>query len=233
MTAGSGKTKLVSTVVDDLLQRFRQLPNDEAFAYFYCDRNQTDRQDPTSILSSFVRQLSTTRNADAIPRPTVQMYDQKRQTAFASGKLNIDESEIVLAELFQMYAQITLVVDALDECEKKTRLDFVERLDKLTANSSNPVKIFISSRRDRDIKYHFENGPSLEIRATDNRDDIAMFVSCEIQKFRQAEVSSELQELICSTLVEKGEGMYVFVGSETYHASRLTYTQVSMGSIAD
>lgn len=210
MTAGSGKTKLVSTVIDDLLETSNRIPNDEAFAYFYCDRNQSDRQDPTLILSSFVRQLSTSQSNNSIPRPTVQIYDQKHRTGFASGKLKLEESQAVLADLLRIYPQITLVVDALDECDRNTRSAFIKTLDKLVDESQNPMKILISSRRDGDIKYRFESGPNLEIRAIDNRDDIAKFVNHEIntsEKFWQDEISSELKKLICDTLVDKSEGM--------------------------
>ncbi|MCJ1271985.1 hypothetical protein MMC22_011891, partial [Lobaria immixta] len=211
---GVGKTKLVSTVIDDLLEAFKQFPNDEAFAYFYCDRNQSDRQDPTLILSSFVRQLSTFRDSGVLPQPTVQMYDQKQQTAFASGTLKSKESHAVLAELFQIYPQITLVVDALDECNRETRLGFIDVLDKLIAESSKPVKILISSRRDRDLEHRFEDGPNVQIKAIDNRDDIAIFVNHEIttsEKFWRVDLSSELKELICDTLVDRSEGMFQWV----------------------
>ncbi|MCJ1271365.1 hypothetical protein MMC22_011265, partial [Lobaria immixta] len=208
---GAGKTKLVSKVVDDLLDTFQRLPNDEALAYFYCDRNQPDRRDPDLILSSFVRQLSTFQNDDAIPRPTLQMYNQKQQTGFASGKLKLEESRTVLADLLEIYPQITLVVDALDECNKNTRSTFIKALDKLVDESPKPIKIFISSRRDRGIKHRFENGPNLEIRAIDNRDDIAIFVSHEItssQTLWQNDISSELKETICNTLVDRSKGMF-------------------------
>ena len=210
MTAGAGKTKLVSTVVDNLSETLKQSPNDEAFAYFYCDRNQSGRREPALILSSFVRQLSGSRINDAIPRPTIQMYSQKRQSGFASGKLKLKESQALLTGLFQIYPQVTLVVDALDECDKETRLTFMEVLDSLIAESSRPIKILISSRRNRDIERHFKEGPNLNIRAVDNRDDIAMFVDHEInasEKFWQFEISSELKELVCKTLVDRSEGM--------------------------
>ncbi|MCJ1425780.1 hypothetical protein MMC29_003680 [Sticta canariensis] len=206
-SAGAGKTKLVSIVVDDLLQKFEQLPNDEAFAYFYCDRNQSDLQNPTLILSSFVRQLSTLRN-HGIPRSIVQMYDQKRQTAFASGTLKLKESQTLVADLFQTYPQITLVVDALDECDKNTRSEFIDILEKFVDESPNPIKIFISSRRDRDIEDRFKDGPSLGISATDNRDDIATYVRHEIPKFRRMKISPELEELVYNTLVRRSEGMF-------------------------
>lgn len=83
------------------------------------------------------------------------------------------------------------MVDALDECDKKTRLHFIEMLDRLIAESFKPVKILVSSRRDEGIKRHCRDGPNLEIKAIDNRDDIAMFVNHEItasEKFWQFEV---------------------------------------------
>ena len=106
------------------------------------------------------------------------------------------------------------MVDALDECDKNTRPAFIKTLDKLVEESHNPLKILISSRRDRDIKHRFEDGPNLEIRAIDNRDDIAMFVNHEItisENFWQDDISSELKNLICDTLMDKSEGMLVFI----------------------
>lgn len=147
---------------------------------FYCDRNQSERREPALILSSFIRQLSVSRDSDAIPHPTIKLYKQKQRTAFASGTLKLDESQTILAELFQIYPQVTLEVDALDECDKNTRTGFIDILDKMIAESSKPVKILISSRRDRDSKHRFEDGPNLENRAIDNQDDIATFVKHEI-----------------------------------------------------
>ena len=140
----------------------------------------------------------------------MQLYKQKQQTGFTSGRLKLEESESVLAELFEIYPLVTLVVDALDECDKKTRLQFIAILDKLITQSSTPVKILISSRRDEDINRRFKHGPDLEIRAIDNRDDIAMFLNHEFStstKFWRVEISSELKELICSTLLDRSEGM--------------------------
>lgn len=119
----------------------------------------------------------------------------------------MEESYKILDDLFQIYNQITLVVDALDECDKNTRSAFIDILHKLVDKSPKPLKVFISSRRDRDITHCFEKGPNLYIRAVDNRDDIALFVNNEVGKFWQEEIKSELKQLICDTLVEKSEGM--------------------------
>ena len=200
----------MSTVVDDLTKSFAQQSNDEALAYFYCDRNQPNRQDPAVIMSSFVRQLSGVESSNTIQRPIVQRYEIEQKNGFSSGGLEIEESFNLLLQLIEIYSQITLVVDALDECNKETRASFMENLDILVSGkSSNLVKIFISSRPDLDIKHRFSGGPNMEIRATDNEKDIAMFIDDKIKDKKEwyCKISSELRELISETLVSKSDGM--------------------------
>jgi hypothetical protein len=193
-----------------LLGSFEPYPNDEALAYFYCDRNESIRQDPELILNSFARQLSVSQNGDAIQRSLVQLYYQKRKTGFASGKLKMEETRDILLQLVRIYAQTTLVLDALDECDKETRTQLVDILDTLVTQSPKPVKIFISSRPDRDIKHRFECGPNVHIKATDNRVDIAKFVDDKLKNspdhWRNS-ISPDLKREIRETIVNKSEGM--------------------------
>lgn len=108
------------------------------------------------------------------------------------------------------YPQVTLIVDALDECDKKTRAQFVNVLDNLVLKSPRPVKVFISSRPDRDIKSRFEGGPNVEIRATDNQDDIEKFIHHEIYsspQYWQDQVGLDLMQTICDVLVDWSQGM--------------------------
>ena len=158
-----------------------QQPNDEALAYFYCDRNQLNRQDPTQIMNSFVRQLSGAEHLKAIQPPIVRKYNLEHDKAFSSKGLSIEESLELLLQLIEIYPQTTLVVDALDESDVELRADFMKMLDVLVSGqSSNLVKIFISSRPDSNIKHRFSDGPNMNIKATDNGEDIAMFVDDKI-----------------------------------------------------
>lgn len=126
----------------------------------------------------------------------------------------MDEGQAILLDLAGKYPQITLIVDALDECERKTRIRFVNVLDNLVLKSPMPVKIFISSRPDRDIKDRFAGGPNVEIRATDNRGDIEKFVDYEIHnspQYWRDQVGLGLMQTICGILVEKSQGMWVLL----------------------
>lgn len=208
--AGSGKTKLVSKLIDNINEALEQRPNDEAFAYFYCDRNQDDRRDPELILNSLVRQLSVVQDEHSLQRLVCQLFQKERRNGFASGKLEFEQSQTLLAQLIQIYPQVTLIVDALDECDVHTRFKLIGALDALVKESPSLLKVFISSRPDRDIKHRFESGPNKEIRATDNRDDIAKYVEDKLAAspgYWQQQLSPVLRTEICEVLVDKSEGM--------------------------
>ncbi len=210
IAAGTGKTKLASRVVDQLLDELAQTQNDEALAYFYCDRNQRDRQDPACILRSYVRQLCATRGGDAIEPCLAELYRQKERSGFASSQLTDAECEQLLDKLVNLYPQTTLVLDDLDEADKEKRADITEVIDKLVNSATKPVKVFISSRRDSDIRRQFEDGPNVSIEATDNLRDITTFVSAEIalyEKRQRFKLSSALRANIVDTLQKKSQGM--------------------------
>jgi len=208
--AGAGKSKLVSTVVDSLRGTLRNAQNDESLAYFYCDRNQSDRRNPVLILNSLVKQLSTSQSCDAIQPSLVQLHAEKEITGFASNEINIEESEKILPELVNVHPQTTIVPDALDECDRRTRGRLIEVLDGLLEQSSKPIKIFISSRPDQDIKDRFDSEPNVRIQATDNQSDISTFVENKIEKSPEKwrkRISADLRWDIRKTLVEKSNGM--------------------------
>ena len=114
-----------------------------------------------------------------------------------------------------MYSRVTLILDALDECVRSTRHLLVNEIDKLISGpNSCVIKVFVSSRPDKDIKHHFQGGPNVCISATDNGADIRKFIDDKINNSPSdwlEEVTSApgLREEIVSTLHEKADGMYV------------------------
>jgi hypothetical protein len=114
----------------------------------------------------------------------------------------------LLLDLVNTYPRTTLVLDALDECEKHERLELIAILDHVLAEALNPVKIFISSRPDGDIKEKLKDRANIGINATDNQDDISRFVNSEIIKHTGwRKLPAQLQTQIVETLQEKSQGM--------------------------
>jgi ankyrin repeat domain-containing protein 50 len=206
MIAGTGKTYLTSRVIDEVQDFLKSNPNHEGLAFFYCNRNETERQEPLSVLRSFVRQLSTIANEeDSMQKNLRQLHIQTRLKA---SYLSIDVCKGLLLEFINLYPKTTLVLDALDECDKRKRGVLIETFDYLLDQALRPVKIFISSRPDGDIRERFKGRANIEIQATDNHDDIATFVESEITKHRRwKKISPGLQEEIIETLQKRSQGM--------------------------
>ncbi|KAI0392363.1 ankyrin repeat-containing domain protein [Xylariaceae sp. FL0594] len=149
------------------------------FAFFYCTRHEEERRQPLSVLRSYVSQLSTTpERPDRIRKQLQHQYSDLRQSGASLGLSDCREQ---LRQSVDLYSRTTIVLDGLDECDQSSRRQIIETLE-LLLESSNPVKIFIASRPEGDIRNRFCNRPSIEIRATDNKEDIKKFVHAEMAR---------------------------------------------------
>ncbi|OCL11473.1 hypothetical protein AOQ84DRAFT_386815, partial [Glonium stellatum] len=206
-TAGTGKTFLTSKVIDHVQDSLQSSPNHEGFAYFYCNRNEEERREPLSVLRSYVRQLSTaTRNPGDIRK---RLRDLCRDARLKGSVLSLGMCKQQLLESVNLYQKTTLVLDALDECEPHSRRELIETIEFVLSRSERPLKVFISSRPDGDIRDRFLSRPNVEIQATHNQGDIEKFVSQEIVKHRRwKKISLSLQERIVKTLLDRSDGMF-------------------------
>ncbi|KAI1281178.1 hypothetical protein F5Y07DRAFT_321402 [Xylaria sp. FL0933] len=207
---GAGKTFLTSKVITHTQVRLKQKRNQEGFAFFYCDRNDEQRRDPLSVLQSYVRQLSTTIENPECVRPQLLGFCKKlRQNA--SG-LGFDDCADQLLESVNLYRKTTLVLDALDECEPDSRKSIIKTMEVLLSKSQQPLKIFISSRPDRDIRSRFLDRPNIEIEAWHNKRDIRIYVNKEIINHGGwKDMRDGLREKIVASLLEKNQGMFQWV----------------------
>lgn len=158
-------------------------------------------------MNSILRQLAAV-GEGSILSPVLDLHENKRQSAFASGSPLFAETVTILPDVLSKYQQVTIIVDALDECEPKARKNLITKfhllIDRLNGSFSTVFRIFLSSRRDQDIADALKDTPKLAIEATDNREDIAKFISDKIDPLK---IKSHLKEEICSTLQNKSEGV--------------------------
>ncbi|MCJ1244561.1 hypothetical protein MMC30_001759 [Trapelia coarctata] len=216
---GSGKTKLVSLVVDQISERNRTSGTTEQLAYFYCSRNpaEPERGQCESILRSLVRQLASLTPGSAILGPVVDRYNAAALEDSDLQDLRPDESIQTILELTEIYPITTLVLDALDECGSPDRLLLLEALDEILQKSVNLVKILISSRDDIDIVLHLESSPNVYIDSSLNLIDIQDFVHERLDEMIQQRrilhgaVARDLRDLIQRTLVTGAQGMFRWV----------------------
>lgn len=122
--------------------------------------------------------------------------------------LSFDICRDQLLESTNLYEKTILVLDALDECEPDSRSRLIETIEFLLSHSERPIKVFISSRPDRDIRRRFINTPNIEIQARHNEADIQRFVDEEIVKHGNwSDMSLLLKEDIMKCILERSEGM--------------------------
>ncbi len=207
---GAGKTKLISKAID----HFQNHAYTGLLAYFYCNRNDDARRDPENVLRSFAKQLSMSPGQDAIHDALFRSYNLKRQTGFGSNKLSFEESEELLQELirsFASYQRTTLILDAMDECDERVRLELIDVFNRLV-ETCDDLKILISSRENTDIQRQLQKEVNIGIQATDNHDDIYKFVMSTIalsRVERPKPLPKDLQEEITTTILDKSKGMCV------------------------
>jgi len=184
-----------------------------AVVYFYCKRDERDRQDPTKIMQSMVKQLSVQLPGYGVPKSVTDEYEEREKNAFSSRHLNFQECQKLIVSLLDIYPQTTIAIDALDEIDRESRHPFLEALNTITQASKNLVKIFVSSRDDNDIILELEAVPNVYIDAADNAGDIERFIHREIDSsikkrtLLHGMVDDRLKKKIISALIEKADGM--------------------------
>lgn len=198
-------------VVNRLLQQSR-LDSSEAMAYFYCSRTSghTERQDPPKILRSLLRQLAASLPGLPLKPPVISLYKEEMAMGSQQAQPNIRESENLIRELLQQhYSHVTIVLDALDECDPKTRAEMFTVLARIAYTQGVAVKVLISSRNEPDIFEHFGASSNFYINTKNNSEDIRKLVNSEIDnRLLHGKASEAIRSVVKEELNLKAQGMF-------------------------
>ena len=218
---GSGKSTLTSIVIQALLERHQQAHSQRApLAYFYCSQKGTDPRTAKTgeILRAVLRQLIGCDTQLALRGTAGQEFRQRNEKAKQRGAqilpLDISETVTQILAITEMNP-IIIVLDALDEVDDSERVELFDALERIIQESPNVVKIFVSSRRDEDIRENFEHCAQIRIDDISTHDDIERFIEHKItvaittKKLLRGKVSSALRKDILRALSEGARGMWV------------------------
>lgn len=130
--------------------------------------------------------------------------------------LTVDECKDLLITLSAGFLRTTIIIDALDECDPKTRGQLFNVLEDIVSLSKrNPVKAFVTSRDDGDLRKKFQDHPNVYIQERDNSADINDYIRTGIKacikdkKLLGGVVSQAFEERIVVALQAGARGMYV------------------------
>lgn len=209
---GSGKSCLVSVIVEKLITESAQNPFSHP-VYFYCTRSPSEREraDPTHILRSILRQLSTPRSTSTLPTCVVDKYNKER-----GSFLDLGDTLDLIIDIIKNRTITFIVLDALDECDSSLQYELIDALETILRESQSLVKIFVSSRNDSDLVCWLQEYPNKEILSSDNQVDLAAFVDDEVDRrvdgrprrlLRARKISDALRDDIKRTLKAQAQGM--------------------------
>jgi hypothetical protein len=205
-------------VVENINEGRSANPMSAPIAYFYCARNAAEpqRADPDEILRCLLKQLSCSRSKLPIREPLAGTYKQRKEDADDYGyePVRLSRQECVEHIICLLETiPVTIVIDALDECDPSRRHELLSALNTIYDESRSLVKIFVSSRDNDDIARRLVTSTDIFIQAKDNSEDIERYirseVDCSIKEMRLlgGNVSSDLKRKIIATLIEGAQGM--------------------------
>jgi ankyrin repeat protein len=219
---GTGKTYSTSRVVDWVQQGLSTNANDEAFAYFYCNKQDPARRKPKEILRSMIRQLATgpwreREKGKTIHKTVHDLWIKSQDKGISS---TFAQWEACLLALVDTYPKTTIVLDAFDECETEQRRDLLKLFTALASRheEANRVKIFISTRPEEDVLQHLDQYPVIRVKEKHNADDIESFVRTKIAEHsRWSKMPEDFQAEVVQILLEKSGDMFLFASLQIQH----------------
>lgn len=212
---GTGKTYSTSRVIDWVGQGLETNANDEAFAYFYCNKQDPARSEPKELLRNIIRQLATgpwkeSSGSTAVHKTVHSLWQKNRRQGILS---TFALWEACLLELIDTYPRTTIVLDALDECNIEQRQSLINLLVTLANRDAHakPVKIFVAARPEEDIRRHLEEDHVILMQDKHNAADIDIFVRMKISEHRRwFKMPEDFQNEVVDTLLEKSGDMFLF-----------------------
>lgn len=195
---GAGKTIIAAIVIDSLETRF-QTDNSVGIAYLFCDFKLQD-QKPEDLLRSLLRQLV---GEGSVPDNVMGLFN--RYKLKKEPPLLKDISK-VLSSVISSYSRVFIVVDALDECQRRCRMPFVKEM--LSLQTETEVNILATSRAIPEVVKAFEGKASLEIRAS--KEDVRKHIDENLSQLPSCvQRSKSLQDEIKAEIGKAADGMYV------------------------
>ncbi|KAL2793217.1 hypothetical protein BJX66DRAFT_232430 [Aspergillus keveii] len=213
---GCGKTSLTTRVIENFLNRAFH-DEQEQVAYFYCNKRNGAGSSVLDILRSLVRQLAYTSKHMKVDDHIKSLW--KSRSSPDTDLLTLRECKQIFSRLLgESSYTTTLLIDALDECEKPQQLlselkEISDALQKITVGSGT-VRAFLSSRNDVDVARIFPSCESVNITPTLVSEDFGYFVSrfVEIQCARGHELGDEenaaIRQRLIQSVTARGQGSF-------------------------
>ncbi|KAJ6258228.1 Vegetative incompatibility protein [Drechslerella dactyloides] len=209
--AGSGKTRLTDGKGED-----------------------QSRTTAESISGSLLKQMATLHPGSPLQLPIAEEYRKRVNAGNHKTSPTFTEVCKMINDIAvgQLYPSITIIIDAMDECQNEARWDLTTWLADLVQVSNCLLKIFVSSRpHEVDLNIQLENVPKHYIELQDTSEDVKIFIATKMQdylnkkRFLPREPWSEREKAkmkVVTELQTKCRGMFLWADLQMKELCRLT-----------
>ncbi len=206
---GSGKTILISTILEQLLIGYSESKNKSAVLYFFFDFNDVEKRRHENMVRSMASQLLM-HQGSSDSRELQSLYSS---CLFGERQPTCDALLVTLRQMMSAFKEIFIIVDALDECTERPELLAV--IEEIFEWNETNMHILTSSRRERAIEASMELMTAEEERinllSTLVNPDIRTYIRHRLQsdqKLKRWRKDPSIQLEVESVLMSKADGMY-------------------------
>ena len=176
-TVGTGKTTLITRIIQYHLQNSARLPS-RRLAYFYCSRDRDTNTD--QIIRAILRQTSADVLYTSIVPEVFNYYTSCKNTG-SDRKPSYHICIKLLKEILASGLKVRIIIDALDECKDPDEL--LKALFDLSESSNGKhLELLLASRHEVDIAGWFPDCQSVDVNERMPIDEMERFISMEIKK---------------------------------------------------
>ncbi|KAI8624181.1 ankyrin repeat-containing domain protein [Xylariaceae sp. FL1651] len=206
---GCGKTILTSTIAEDIIKKRAS----QDFIYFYFDFNDTSKQNLDMMLRSFVSQLYN-------QNKNVRNHLDMLYSSYNQGKHQPSSESLHAAfrDMIQQAGEIWIVIDALDECNKRHEYPaggLLSWIQSLQGHQPN-IHLLVTSRPEQDINAAIKSWAReqdiISIQSDLVSEDINAYVCARVREYgplsKRWHTKPEIQDEIEDALIKKADGMF-------------------------
>ena len=211
---GIGKTMISSFLVEELI-RSAERSSQMMLAYYFCDDKDEKRRTATSILRGLLLQLL--RQRPSLFKHIQSDFSMSGDSLFT----NFDALWRILDCILEdpEVGEVYCLIDALDECEKKSRRRFLANFTELFCSQQSKKTVFkfiVTSRRENDIEKSLSAACpaiwNLQVDSGKVNNDLSKFIDVRVDELSSTnEYNPAQKNLIKNALIEKAGGTFLYV----------------------
>ncbi|KAF4484481.1 Ankyrin repeat and KH domain-containing protein 1 [Colletotrichum fructicola Nara gc5] len=204
---GAGKTTLVSSIVERLLQSVNPSVNlaSHSVAYFYYKHGNIDKNTHNASLRAILEQL--------IDQDTLSSQEFLREV-LSQAEVNVRSTKSLEALTLRALAQRQLsflVLDGLDECAtgeaEATIRWLLSLIDEKLDSKSSRLRVIVSGQRNGVLDHMLSSQLSISLESSQHIDDMREYCRRQCARIKtKFNISSALEESIITRVIEAAKG---------------------------